>query len=270
MITFEDWLSALTSSQEGRIVWANYQYDLKKHNLESSVYDDFKSAVEKRLADSSPPVQLFDAIVNGEPDKFDLKCSRRLLRTEAYSRVIEVTDFAIYNLRLEELGLELDEEIGRRVWDKLGVTITSYYHGGTMKTRRNFFWCLPTHRLDLIHATTSPAQEASVVRNKLGLYHIDKNQRLLRIDIPPDVLSGKRVCAPTSLDAGINIVFAPCDDTRGVGWALDLETLSKSVEELIIEALTFTADYTVVKIGIVSEVVPTLNMNTLEANAVGR
>src|SRR6185295_23819 len=263
MVTFEDWLSGLTASQVGRIFWANYQFDLNKDNLDRTVYDDFKASVERRLGESSPedslsPFDLVSAILGAEPDRFDLKCARPLLRNEAYSRVIEITDFATYNLRLEEIGLELDEAIGSRVWDLLGVTITPYHYGNTMKTRRNFFWCLPTRSLSLLQTTASPAQAATVVRNRLGLYYINKDHRLLRIDIPADALAGRRICAPTSLDAGINFVFAPCDDADGVGWTIDLETLSQSVEELVIEGLSFDSSYTVIKIGIVSEARPDL------------
>jgi len=273
MVTFEDWLSTLKASQTGRIFWANYQYDLRQDNLDRTIYDDFKDSVERRLEDTTAvdSFSIFDlikAVLKEEPDRFDLKCLRRLLRTEAYSRVMEVKDFGIYNVT--GIGLEVDEEIGSRVWDMLGTTITPSHYGNTMKTGRNFFWCLPTRSLNLLQRTASPAQEASVVRNKLGLYHINKDHRLLRIDIPPDALAGRRICAPTSLDAGINVVFAPCDDGDGVGWAIDLETLNKSVEELVVEGLKFDDSYTVLKIGIVSEELPDLNMDMIEANALER
>jgi|SRR6185503_5392033 len=270
METFEDWIRELTTSQVGRIFWANYQYDLRKNNLDSEVNNNFQISVESRLEDSSSAVELIDAVISDEPNNFDLKCSRRPGKAEAYSRVMEVTDLAVYNLRLDEVGLELDAEVGSRVWDKLGTTITSYYHKDTMKTGRNFFWCLPSKRLSAIETTVEPNQKASAVRNQLGLYHIDKDRRLLRIDIPSDALAGRVIRAPTSLDAGPNVVFVPCDDDNGNGWAINLETLSNSVEELIIEGLSFDSSYTVTKIGIVSEPLPDLNMDILESNALNR
>lgn len=270
MTTFADWVTALTSSQVGRIFWANYQYDVTRQNLDSRIDDDFQSSLAATLSGALTPTELIDTVIREGPERFDQKCSRQPKTPEPYSRVLEVTDFALYNLSLAELGLEVDDALGSRVWDRLGTTITPYYYTGHMKTLRNFFWGLPTRRLTGNQGPATLTQDATAIRNQLGLYHIAKDRRLLRIDIPATALAGRLICAPTTLDAGINVVFAPCADATGVGWTMNLETLRNSVEELIIASLIFDSSYTVTKIGIVTEAPPDLDLDMLEANALAR
>jgi hypothetical protein len=138
-----------------------------------------------------------------------------------------------------------------------------------MRTGRAFFWCSPTRSIRTIQTASRSGYQATEIRNQLGLYHVSEGQRLLRVDLPGYMLAGRVIRAPTTLDAGANVVFVPCDDPRGIGWTLNLMTLARGVEEIVVESLPFNSDYVVTRIGIVSEP-PHINWHTVEAEALRR
>lgn len=91
-----------------------------------------------------------------------------------------------------------------------------------------------------------------------------KGQRLVRIDIPPDALQGKRLCAPTTLDAGANPVFVPYNDSEGYGRTLNLRAIRRDLKELVVEKIPFTEDFVVMKIGKVGANVPSIDWDAVE------
>lgn len=273
MRTYGDWQRVLTATQSGRIWWANFQFDLRRRNITTLTEADFREGVERLLAapaGTPHPMVTIDLTVSSEPAKFDLKCTRTPTTPEPYSRVLDAEDFARFNVLWSELGLERDERTGEKVWDWLGTIIDLTHYTGMIKTRREFFWCSPTRSIKRIQASSKSGREATEIRNQLGLYHVGEGQRLLRVDLPGYILARKMICAPTTLDAGNNVVFVPSDDARGIGWTLNLSTLARGIEEIVVESLPLNADFVVTKIGIVSETPPSINWHQVEADAVAR
>lgn len=277
MLTFGDWQSALTATQSGRIWWANFQYDVRLRNITALTESHFRQEVDRLLAaaaaapDPPPaPMMVIDRVIKNAPALFNLKCTRVPTAPEPYSRVLDAVDFARFNVRRSEIGLEMDENTSLKVWQWLGTIIDNTHYTGTMETARAFFWCAPTRSLKRIQDASGAGQAATEVRNKLGLRHVGEGRHLLRVDLPEYILTGRIVRAPTTLDAGSGVVFAPCDDPMGIGWTLNLITLGKGVEELVVESLPFNGDYAVTRIGIVANQPPPINWPAVEAAALGR
>lgn len=267
MKNFSEWLNELLVTRDGRTWWANYRYDLEHSNLDDEVKKDYEAAIEEWLASSTDPIHPIDLIkrvVRNYPLLFDLKGQRKPQELEDYSSVMDAGVLAYYYYQSKN-GDEIDDMSGERLWQQLGVKITSAnFEGKLLKTGRDFFWCSPTEGI-------KTCGEASVVRNKLGLVDKLQGQYLVRIDIPTHTLEGK-ILAPTTLDAGDSIIFTPCDDNDGLGWTMDLETLDRALRELVIEPVTLTLKFVYNRVGTgpIDQPVPDIDYDVVEKQATAR
>jgi hypothetical protein len=274
MKDFTDWQVALQKTLAGRIWWANYRYDLEHGNLDHNTDVEFRSAVEAFLTflngERIHPIDVIKRVVDQQPGRFDLKGRRKPLTHESYCRVVTATDFGFHNVRWRSRGTPLDDRTGDRVWELLNTKITPAHYKGSMKTNREFFWCSHTQGVRMTASNAPSGGEATAVRNALGLDQINQGQRLLRIEIPDHTLVGKSTRAPTTLDAGMNTVFTPCNDADGLGWTMNLLSLRRSLREIVIEEMAFGKFFTVNRVGTVTDAVPDLDLEMVERQAIGR
>jgi hypothetical protein len=266
MMADEEWLRRLLTSQVGRIWWLNFEYDTACGNLSEASVKKFYQRIEAVLLEhpslASPLAHILYVVANG-PSDFDLIGLRHPGRHDDFSTVLTASTFATYNINWVELGLELDEGTSDRVWDWLGVFITNEHYSGELRTIRPFFWC--TLKRSIVAALDERGHlAASAIRDFLGLQSIKKGQHLLRIDIPKVKLQDKRVVAPTTLDAGINIVFCPSNDSSGFGWTMNLQSLDEGAQEVVIEQIPFDGEFIVTKIGVVDDDPPVVNWDVVE------
>jgi hypothetical protein len=259
----DDWLGSLLLSQIGRIWWLNFTFDEACGNLLEDTINRFYDRIEFNL---SPPVlkdplALIEYAVSNPPFDFDLVGSRSPRTQEALSTILTASTITAYHINLPRIGLELDEGTQDLVWDWLGNVIKGEHYMGLLRSRRAFFWSTPTRNLE---SAQNGALPASSIRNFLGLQHVIKGQRILRIDIPMEKLSSKRIAAPTTLDAGASIVFCPSKDPGGYGWTMHLESLDVGAEEVVIEQIPFDGDYVLTKVGSVELDPPNIDWDKVE------
>jgi hypothetical protein len=247
------WQDILSNDPDGSRWLDNFEHDVTWGNIPAPTVRKFLDNVESALAARTPnATEIFKAIVviiKGDPVSYDLQGLAPAFQ-RPYSRVLEVDDYALYNVDLAAAGIEISPQTVDYVWDNLHE-ITPDYHKGYMMTTRKFFWATLRSRLENLNNVVLPGTVASEVRDCLGLAHVAANRRLLRVDIPPDLLMGKRVRAPTSFDASQSGVFLSAKDPNGQGWALHLRSWVRCGEEFVIEVLNFTDAFHVSKIGVV-------------------
>jgi hypothetical protein len=270
MENFERWRAALTSTQSGRIWWANLQYDFNVGNVDPSMEKEFRGGIEK-VGTSPSPTEAVKFLWLQNPLRFNLKSTRAPKSPEQYSTVITVEEVAEFNIKWDETGYQFDEKYPDRLWDNLGHRIKNDHFINFLRENRSFFWCSPTRSVKQVRdSTRSKERQASELRNQLGLSHHGAKQRLLQIDIPKAMIAGKIICAPTTLDVlPGNVAFVPCHD-ESTGWTLNLSTYERGIEEVVIESLPFNRDYIVTKIGEVADGAPPLDFDLLERRALQR
>ncbi|HEX8733932.1 MAG TPA: hypothetical protein VF721_01325 [Pyrinomonadaceae bacterium] len=276
MDPYDSWIACLRTFPEGRIWLNNFEFDKKCKNLTPQIIAFFVDAFQNinfeiRNDDDAEELmrrvkEAFDKILETYPQTFDLKGTRYPAQPESYCRAMILGSFVNNNFDYTSLGLRLDENLDDEVWSQLDDLDSSAFYYGSLRTGRKFFWCARTQQFNDLHRTYGLTDRmATEIRNQFGLCGIGEGERLLQILIPPERVDGKIVRAPTVLDAGVdNFVFVPSNDNAGCGWTLNLKTCQKGVEEVVIEELPFSQDYTVIKLGSMISPDPPLDLSLLE------
>jgi hypothetical protein len=242
---YDEWLTDLIKDPVGELWLGKLRFDIRKANLPASAEKTFTQAVDANLRNIEPlltAVSVIDFVLRSDPDAFDLKSQHRLPGIEEFSCIVKLEVYGLYLLNRRVFSTVVDdgEDDMDFIWENLGTLINSTFHAGALRTERKFFWCSPTHRLESLEVGRLPNQTATIMRTRLGLSHMPKGQRIVRLDIPPRALVGKRVRAPTSLDGGANAVFVPAHQKDGFGRAVNLKTAKRDLKEVVVEEIVFT------------------------------
>ena len=279
--SLETWIEALRRVPEGRIWWANLVYDVRSGNLPCRVFARLRGALRRllrleaeleagplRLSADAKAVLVADVVdtVDKEPSTFHLQGSRCPQR-EPLGRVIDAWAFAAFHVA-PELGEKLDDRSPERVVAELGRTIQPEHYRGLMRTARAFFWATTARHL---HALVEDWGEeaADRARDQLGLGHIKEGTLLLQVTIPEDALEGVDVRAPTTLDAGGGVYFAPSDADSGYGWTRCLPTMEEGLPEVLVGPLPLSSRCTVSRLGRTSTC-PVVDLDAWAAFCEGR
>lgn len=267
--TYSDWLVKLRSEQWGRMWFCKFQYDLDNGNIPADIGDKFRSIVEaklKTLKPGLPPLALVESIILENSTLFDLKGLRVPQEHELYSLIVKLEVFSYYYLKRRVLLTILDEADDdlEFIWVNIGGIITPRFFGGRLRTDRAFFWCAAKKVIENVVARHDAGQAATTLRDRLGLHPVGKGQRLIRIDIPVNALVSKKLCAPTTLDSGVNPAFIPFNDADGYGRTLNLKTIKRDVKEIVAEEIPFDETFTATIIGEVSADVPPIPWDDVE------
>ena len=268
--TYSDWLARLTSEQFGRLWYCKFQYDLKHGNVPPDIEDTFRSVIEAKLKTTEPdfpPLALIKSVLLDNPVLFDLKGLRVPQNQEPYSTITKLEAFSYYLLKRRVLITILDEAEDELdfIWANVGGIITPRFFEGILRTDRGFFWCAATEVLEEVIALHTADQAAVTLRDRLGLHHMGKGQRLIRIDIPENALVSKKCCAPTTVDSGDNPAFIPFNGADGYGRTQNLKTIMRDVKEVVAEEIQFDETFTATRIGEVSASVPPVSWGEVEA-----
>ncbi|HSS20058.1 MAG TPA: hypothetical protein VLL54_08285 [Pyrinomonadaceae bacterium] len=260
---YSKWIEKLEADELGALWLSKFRYDLSEGNLAPAIEQEFQELVTSKLdsvGDGDPPLKIVEWVINENPRAFDLRNQRTPTNPEPYSLVIKLEVFALFYLRRRVLMTVLDESDNEAefVWANLGGIITPAFYDGWVKTDREFFWCAPTRLLVSILAGRRPNQGATLLRSRLGLHLMAKGQRIIRIDIPAPALEAKRLAAPTTLDAGTNPAFIPCNMADGYGRTLNLRTISRDVQELVVEKVRFDGTFQAQRVGRIGARLPAI------------
>lgn len=268
------WKQFLTSDPLGKIFWDNLEYDLQHENLSFEVYEQFLSTIDQFMEASREETLAIDAIVKalGEPPVLFSLQGLRKPDTEPLSRVVDAQSFATHHVRYDEkFGYATEETLTQQIWTmfKNGDIVPKRHFKGDLRSGRNLFWGTPTRCLEGLcetrqirpnEFTVEPPEKAdnvaTEIRNLLGLSHMNEGVGLYRIDIPIELLTEVKICAPTTLDSSPRCVFLPAEGTSRYGWTLDLREMKPGAEEVVIEPITFTKDFKVTQIGFVRGPLP--------------
>lgn len=262
-MNYDEWITELVSEELGHLWLSKFNYDLSVGNLPRLLEKTFRTLVETKLATvplGYPALSVVESVINENPGSCDLKGQRIPADLEPYSLIVKLEAFAQYYLRRRVLMTVTDESDGdvEFVWENLGTVITPRFYEGWVKTERDFFWCAPTRVVLEIIDSCLPNLGATRLRSRLGLHLMGKGQRIIRIDIPPAALAGKRFSAPTTLDSGVNPAFVPFNSADGYGRTLNLKRIRRDIQELVIEKLPFDLNFTANKVGRVGSRLPTI------------
>lgn len=265
------WLGELKKEQVGKIWAAKLDFDLANANLAQVIAERFEAAINgslHKLESLGSPLSVIDAVIKLFTPEFDLQGQRTPVATVPYSCVVSLETFSkhLLNPRVYTTIMDEGDDDMDFVWDNLGVLVTPRHHYGELKSEREFFWCTPSRRLhSIIGRCSSRNKAATTARTRLGLHRILKGQRLIRIDIPPEKLEGKRMRAPTTFDGGSNHFFIPCDHADGYGRTVNLHSVRRDLRELVVEKIPFTEDFGVDRVGRVGARVPPADFDGLES-----
>jgi hypothetical protein len=266
---YEDWLNNLKADQLGRLWLAKLEFDVAKGNLPPEAMLNLSGFIEGNLHTIESllsHISVINFAVTQSPMNFDLQGLRLPSLNEPYSCIVRLEVFGLYLVKQRVLSTVIDESDDDMdfIWDNLGGLINASFHEGELRTERAFFWCTPTEQLTVLGSRCSPNKAATVLRTRLGLHQMSKGQRLIRIDIPSDIIVNKTIRAPTTLDGGSNPVFVPSSSTDGYGRTLNLKNVVRDLKELVVEKIPFTSDFVVTKVGKVGARVPPVNLNDIE------
>ncbi|MCH9647334.1 MAG: hypothetical protein K0U98_03785 [Deltaproteobacteria bacterium] len=261
MAKLDPWTARIEAIPEGEIWLEKLKYDRQRGNLKEVLVDKFSatldSTLEEDLSDEEA-LGAIDQVGHSDPEGYFLQGTRQPRSRHSYCRILDVGSFAHKNLDLASIGLELDEKTATTVWEEIGSLITEDLYTNDMRTRKPFFWATPIEDLEKAEPPQGPQTVACSVRNHLGLHHYGEGTHLLRIDVPHEAVKGKKVKAPTCLDAGSYPYFFPTDHKDGYGRTLDLQTKKYGAREAVVETLEFNSSYQVSKLGRVSTQPPHL------------
>ena len=253
-----------------RIWWHNLEFDVSQQNLPAEVYKEFSTVIQRFLKakrKKSLPVETIVEALGEPPVRFSLK-GRPAPVTEPLSRVVDALSFSLYNIN-KRLGLGPNPE--QVVWKMFrnGDIVPKRHFVGELRSGRNLFWGTPTSRLEplsdkhqirpnqyFVHPPEKADEVATQIRNLLGLSYINEGVGLYRIDIPKEKLKDIKICAPTTLDSSPRCVFLPAAKTKEYGRTLNLTNLQPGAEEVVVEPIKFTAEFTVTQIGFVKGPLP--------------
>ena len=269
MQTYEEWLDQLDLDPLGRLWLLKFHYDLKNGNIPENFEQTLKTVVDPKLpAPADTALQILEAVIVENPKSFDLVGLRIPPNGTQYNLVVKLEVFSYKYLNPGVLTkVDEGEDEYDYVWKELGNTITAKDHFGWVRTAREFFWCAPKGTIKKILTTCNSRCNlaATTVRNRLGLDHMAKGQRLILIDVPNTALAGRKLCAPTCLDSGLNPVFVPFNDPRGYGRTFNLRTGSRDVREVVVEKIPFDPTFGSQKLGKVGAKVPSVSYTVIES-----
>lgn len=123
------------------------------------------------------------------------------------------------------------------------------------KPGRVCYWITKATVLERICAEFAP-EEATRIRDYLGLKHIEDGTELVQLIYPPNVLDGVQVAAPTFIEGACNHVYRSGEGGDRWGRAVDLlAPKNNNPEELAPEAvhkaIPFSAEFMVQSLGVV-------------------
>jgi hypothetical protein len=253
-----------------RIWWHNLEFDVSQENLSAKVYKEFSTVIQRFLKakrKKSLPVETIIEALGEPPVRFSLK-GRPAPVTEPLSRIVDAMSFSLYNID-KRLGLGPNPE--EVVWKMFrnGDIVPKRHFVGELRSGRNLFWGTPTSRLEplsdkheirpneyVVHPPEKADEVATQIRNLLGLSYINEGVGLYQIDIPKENLKDIKICAPTTLDSSPRCVFLPASKTKEYGRTLNLTNLQPGADEVVVEPIKFTAEFTVTQIGFVKGPLP--------------
>ena len=267
MQTYEHWLAEIESQPTGRLWLLKFRYDINNSNIPKDVELTLQSFIESKLpAAPDSALQILDAVITENPKSFDMVGLRIPPNDTLYNLIVKLEDFALFYLdkprvkKIDESNDPFDE-----VWNELGKTITAKHYDGDVKTGREFFWCAPEDTIKEIVTSCNPKSSlAATLRDRLGLNKMKKGQRLILINVPSKALAGKKLCAPTTLDSGLNPVFVPCNDPDGYGRTLNLKTCLRDVREVVVEKIHFDGTFGAERLGSINATVPSVSWAAIE------
>lgn len=268
-LNYYEWLADLNLDPVSQLWMAKFRFDIAHNNLPLGTESVFMTVFNDnlhRIKRLPNPASVIHFVINHDPSSFDLQGQRQPAAVESYSCIMKLEVYVNFYLNRRVFSTKLDEgdEDLDFIWDNLDSLAISRFHIGELKTEREFFWCTPTELIQLLTARYTLNKGATVIRTRLGLNGLHKGQRVIRIDIPPSALLGKRMRAPTSLDGGVNPVFVPSKSKDGYGRSLNLRKCQRDLKELVVEKIPLTNEMSVQRQGRIGASCPSVSYNTIE------
>lgn len=264
-----DWLRACTNTPRGNVFVQNLLTDILNTSLPPSVWLDFLRRIHRppiSTAASDIPlsehVDLADSVL---AKGFDLKGPSLNAACPSYWRISNAADIiSPHYFNFSSLGGLQDDPGGGRLH-----TITDAYerlmqlrrssvdrYGATLKSssylkgyRRHIVWLADGDDLARPLAACPPDEQASLVRDLLGLAHHADNQLLIAQVVPSACLTTDALHKPTVFDAGTCIVYKSTPDPRAPGRTVDLRSLAEGVSEYVTAPILFSSNIKLVMLG---------------------
>lgn len=252
------WIQALEGTAEGRASLSNLLHDCTpcSGSMDYSLILKFLKAIgqlwKDRDASTRYPedlwIKFFEDSTHEDSDPKGYLCQGRELKIERCSRVMDVEDLAAYNLELDQVPFPINGHLTEEQVEFITTFGLGGVAKGEMRGRRTFAWLTKSDSLDAEKENNDSTEIASVLRDKLGLKHFEKDEHLIEVRYPDSVLRSLR--APTFLDGCPSIVYRSKNGSNDRwGRAVDLSTLEDGLPEAVHESVPFTEDYKVVDIG---------------------
>ncbi|MCC6158302.1 MAG: hypothetical protein IT350_09635 [Deltaproteobacteria bacterium] len=234
----------------------NRSYDISNGNALASTYNKFDiDFINNGLSASSSPADV-NRFINGTSMTFALKGLRQPNKISLGDIVhfLSLSNYCEYYFKsirssfgmsasdaevflLNEISTLESRGLPPKI-ESIHVDTSSFIRGG-----RPFFFATTDNHVKATIATYPSDCSTQIVRG-CGLTPSNfDGQRLVSITIKNNLLNAVRLRAPTTLDAGCNLFFAPSvqghpDD--GMGRARNLINLAKDAPEVVVEQISIT------------------------------
>jgi hypothetical protein len=245
-----EWIGALERTPSGRLMLTNLVFAFHSKRPSIEILRALVATVtarwtpdEGRRPDTLVELiadELFASAMFAEPRPPAAPCSR----------VMDAVILVATNINHRELGFGVEDEVPARLLDLLERGIPPGAATGQIRGRRPLAWVTTTDHLEQLRRDyDDPHELATVVRDRLGLTHYDRDQLLLQVDYPECVYTNLEYAAPTFLEGGAGVIFrARFADDRW-GRAVDLATLDDGLPEAVHAPVPFTEEFRIRRIG---------------------
>jgi hypothetical protein len=260
-----DWTQAMSADKcvGSQAIILNILYDLKNPPLErGSALCEFFQALEERWTENHTDVFSDFCQVIEENDNYLCQGPEVPGDYQECSRIVEVSSFYAKNVRLRELGWLLpgpgeqppEWQVRRLEQSNAPAEIGK----GKIRGRKPIAWVTQTAALEKIRSEfSSRSEQASAIRNRLGLAHYRKGEILIEIKYHRETSENNhlKLKSPTFLDGcasdhyrhtPIYSSFRPED---GWGRTLVLETFEEGLPEAVHGPIDFGEGFTLRYIG---------------------
>ena len=265
---FAQFISDLASNGLGRLWLSKFQFDVDNGNLSGDDRSEFETFVEANLNDVAPlttPLAALEFVLSRN-SSLDLRSHRPSPALTKFTCFVRLEVYFYYLLDRHAFASIIDEAEDDMdfVWENLGGLISSAFHAGQLRTERRFFWCATADEIEVIGTGLSIDDHTTLIRDRLGLSHMSRGQRIVRLSIPPHVLTGLTIRPPTTLDGGINPAFVPAAEPDCYGRTLNLRSHRRDLKELVVQEVPFTAQIEADKQGTIKELCPPLDLKLID------
>ncbi len=248
---FIRWVEALAKSVQGRISLANMLCDFRRNGLPRALIlrfvEDIAKHWESRRAHESPE-DIASRIIEENFETY-LCQGPLVVYSGQCSRIMDIRNLVEYNMDLKMLPLPIN---GSLTPEQVELIFKSGLKGvakGMMRGGRPIVWVVRTKALTALISGVPSNERASLVREYLGLLYFQKDEHLVEIRYPENVMQSIQLYSPTFLDMFPTLSGWVRITKDGWGRTVNLRTMQDGLPEAVHAPIPFTDDFTLNDLG---------------------